>query len=127
MTCARSLTCNLRPNIDPLGGQGIDLLQQGGRMDHHAISHDAIDTRPKDARRDQRELVSNALNDDRVTGVGPPLIADDHIVLVAQQINDLTLGLVTPLKPHHTRRTHGAFSPVAQATEPVTWCGKVIQ
>ena len=86
-------------------------------MDHHAVADDAVDPRPEDPRRNQRELVGYALHDDRVTGVGPPLVSYDHVVLIAQQVDDLPLGLVSPLKPHHARRTHGACSPVVAQSD----------
>ncbi len=99
-------------HVDALRRQGFKLLQQGGRMDDHAIADDAVDPWAEDSRRNQRELVGHAFHDDRVPGVGAPLIPNDHIMLVAQQVNDLPLGLISPLKPHHARRTHGACSPV---------------
>jgi hypothetical protein len=37
-------------------------------------------------------------------------------VLVAEQVDDLPLGLVPPLKAHHARRTHGASSPLLKPT-----------
>ena len=35
-------------------------------------------------------------------GVRPALIADDDIVLIRQQVDDLALGLVAPLQSDHT-------------------------
>ena len=83
-------------------------------MDHHAVADHRVDARPEDAGRHQRKLVGHPVDDDRMPGVGPPLIAHDHVVLVAEQVDDLPLGLVAPLKPHHARRTHGESSPVYQ-------------
>jgi len=45
-----------------------------------------------------------------VSGVGAALITNHHVVLVAKKVHDLSLGFISPLKPHHARRTHGAHS-----------------
>src|SRR4051794_34193245 len=84
-------------------------------MDDDAVTDDAIHPGPKDAGWDQRQLVDHAVDDDRVTRVGPPLIAHDRVVLVAEQVNNLPLGLVSPLEPHHTGRRHEKTSPIRYA------------
>ena len=57
MTWARSLTWSRPPGSTPCFGQGVDLLEQGGGVDHHAVADDALDPRAEDAGGDQRELV----------------------------------------------------------------------
>ena len=58
--------------VDALSGQPVDLLEQGRRMDHHAVADDAVDPLAEDPGRHQRELVRHALVNDRVPRVGPP-------------------------------------------------------
>ena len=111
MTCARSLTWSRSPISTPCPASVSTSFEQGGGMDHHAVADHAVDPRPEDAGRDQRELVRHPVGDDRVPGVGPPLIAHDGVVLVAEQVDDLPLGLVSPLQAHHASRSHGATSP----------------
>jgi hypothetical protein len=41
-----------------------------------------------------------------VAGVGAALVAHDRVVLVAQQVDDLPLGLITPLQTDDTSRWH---------------------
>ncbi len=90
--------------LDPLPGQGLDLLEQGRRVDHHAVADHAVDPRPEQAGRHQRELVRDPVGDDRVAGVRPALIPHDHVVPVAEPVHDLPLGLIAPLKPHDAGR-----------------------
>ena len=101
-------------DVDPLGRQRLDLLEQSRGVDHNPIADDRVDPGTQNPGRHQRELVSHAVDDDRVPRVGPSLITHDHVVPVAQQVDDFSLGLVTPLQTHHTRRTHGRASPVYQ-------------
>src|SRR5262249_41155331 len=42
-------------------------------------------------------------------------IPDHGVVPVTEQVDDLPLGLVAPLQPHHTSRRHGARTPVKTA------------
>ncbi len=58
----------------------------------------------------QRELERLAVGDDGVPGVGPAVVADDEVELVAEQIDDLALGLVAPLQADDARTGH--FDPV---------------
>ena len=58
----------------------------------------------------ERELEGLAVDDDGVAGVGPAVVADDEVELVAEQIDDLPLGLVAPLQADHARAGH--FDPV---------------
>ena len=51
--------------------------------------------------------------DDGVAGVGPAVVADDEVVLVAEQIDDLALGLVAPLQADHARAGHCRTCPGA--------------
>src|SRR5579872_7335752 len=65
----------------------------------------------QDAGRQQRKLVSLAVEDDRVAGVIASLVADDDVVLVGEQIDDLALRLVPPLQADHRCGGH-RFGPL---------------
>ena len=93
-------------DLDAAGHQPVDLLEQAGRVEHHAAGHDALHVGAEDAAGDQRELVGLAAGDHGVAGVGPALVADDDVVLLGQQIDDLALGLVAPLQTDDTRSRH---------------------
>ena len=45
MTWARSLTWSRSPTSTPCLGQRLDLLQEGGGVDHDAVADDAVDAR----------------------------------------------------------------------------------
>ena len=78
--------------------QAVDLGQQAGGIEHHAAGDDALHLGPEDAAGHQRELEGLAVADDGMPGVGAALVADDDIVLLGQQVDDLALGLVAPLQ-----------------------------
>ena len=70
------------------------------------------DVRPQHAGRQQRQLEGLAAADDGVAGVGAAVVADDEIVLVGEQIDDLALGLVAPLQADDTGAGGGhGFAP----------------
>ena len=76
-------------------------------MDDHAVADDAVDPLAENAGGDQRELVGHPLVNDRVPRVGPSLVPHDDVVLVAEQVDNLPLRLITPLETHDARRAHG--------------------
>jgi hypothetical protein len=96
--------------VHPHAFECLDLLEQSRRVNHHAVADHAIGPRPTNPRRYQRQLVRHAVNHDGVPGIGPALVPHHHIVLIAKQIDDLPLRLVTPLQTNHTRRTHSTLS-----------------
>src|SRR5205085_10727153 len=53
------------------------------------------------------ERVGRALADDGVAGVGAAVVADDEVVAVGEEVNDLALGLVAPLEADDTGATRG--------------------
>ena len=93
-------------DCDAAGDQAVDLAQQAGRIEHHAAGHHALDLGAEDAAGDQRQLEGLAAGDHGMAGVGPALVADDDIVLLGQQIDDLALGLVAPLQTDDARGRH---------------------
>ena len=50
------------------------------------------------------ELECFAVGDDGMAGIRAPVVSDDKVELVAEEIDDLTLRLVTPLQPRNTYR-----------------------
>ena len=60
----------------------------------------------QDAGRKLRQLVGLAVKDDGMAGVVAPLIADDDVVSVGQQIDDFALGLISPLQADNRRGRH---------------------
>lgn len=60
----------------------------------------------EDAGRELRQLERLAVEDHGMAGVIAPLIADDDVVFVGQQIDDLALGLISPLQADNRRGRH---------------------
>jgi hypothetical protein len=59
-------------DLDPLPGQRLDLLQEGGGVDHDAVADHAVDPGPEDARRHRRELVRHAAATTVCPALAPP-------------------------------------------------------
>ena len=77
--------------------QALDLGQQVGRIDHHAVADVAVDAVAHHARRDQLQRGLDALDDQRVARVVAALEADDALRVVGQPVDDLALAFVAPL------------------------------
>mgnify|MGYP000511707203 CR=1 FL=1 len=75
----------------------VDLLEQRGQVDHHAVPDDRNDVRVQHAARDELQRVPLGAHHHRVTGVVATLITDDMAVLGGEQVDDLGLALVAPL------------------------------
>ena len=106
--------------IDSLCRQRIDLLEQGRGMDDHAVADDAVDPLAQNPGRHQRELVSHAVVNDRVPRVRAPLVAHDHVVLVAEQVDNLSLGLIAPLEAHDATSNPRHSAPIRTATDSLS-------
>ncbi len=52
------------------------------------------------------ELAPRVLH--RVTRIVAALVADHHVGLLAQQVDDLTLALIAPLSAHYNKNRHDA-------------------
>ncbi len=63
-----------------------------------------------DPRRDLPDLVGLARDDDRMSGVRPALVAADEIGVLSQQVDDLPLSFVAPLRADDDRCGHVAQS-----------------
>ncbi len=61
----------------------------------------------EDSRRKLSDLVRVAAEDDRVPGVRAALVTADDVRLLGEQVDDLALALVAPLRPDDHGRRHG--------------------
>ncbi len=86
--------------------QAANLLQHRLRMKDHSrgdhIDHRGVD----DSAGDQMQFVDLVTHHDRMTGIGPALVANHDIKLAGQQIHQLAFGLVAPLQTDHTQIWH---------------------
>ena len=75
----------------------VELLDEDPGIDDAARAQHAL-LAPEDPRRHVPELVRLALGDDRVAGVGAALVAADEVGMLGEQVDDLALPLVPPLR-----------------------------
>ena len=94
------LSC--RPSISP---------RTALRVDDHARPDHVDARRIQDARRDELQLVLFAARDDRVARVVAALAAHDQIGPARENIDELALALVAPLRAEDHLTWHEVFLP----------------
>jgi hypothetical protein len=93
--------------VDADGLEPVQLVQQDARVDDHAVGDHRRDVGIQDPRGDQLELERVPLGEDRVAGVVPPLVPDDQVHPVCEEVRRLALALVPPLGPDDDGGRHG--------------------
>ena len=83
----------------------VELGDQHGGVDD-ATCADRARLALDDPRRDRADLVDLVADDDRVPGVRPTLVAADEVGLSGEQVDDLALALVAPLRADDHSRRH---------------------
>ena len=84
----------------------VELLDHDPRIDD-AAGPDRRRLAGDDAGRDLADLVGLAVDDDRVPGVRPTLVAADEVGVLGEQVDDLALALVAPLRTDDHGGRHG--------------------
>ena len=100
---ARSET-KMRPvGVDPALGELVELAEEGLGLEHDAVADDAGDAAVQDARRNLAQDEVRVADDDRMAGVGAALVAHDQVGPLGEDVDELALALVPPLRPddHH--------------------------
>ena len=82
----------------PRASHAVDLVEQHRRLDHDTVADDRHHVVVEHPRRQELEGEGLTVHDDRVAGVVAALVADDHGHLLGQQIGQLPLALVSPLR-----------------------------
>ena len=91
--------------VDPARRQLVELVEQHLRVDdapgpdHRRLARD-------DAARRLPDLERLAAGHDRVARIRPALIAADDVRFLREQVDDLALALVAPLRAHDDGRRH---------------------
>ena len=105
--------------IDAARLELVELVEQHLRVDdaagadHRGLARD-------DAARRLADLERLVADDDRVPGVRPALVAADDIGLLGEQVDDLALALVAPLRPDDHGRGHGVSLRVSGTSRPAS-------
>ena len=90
--------------------EAVDLADHARRVENDAAGDDTGDVVPENPAGNERQLPGLTAGDDRVAGVGPPLVADDKVVLLGEEIDELPLRFVTPLQTDDAGAGHGRGS-----------------
>ncbi len=80
--------------------EAIEFLQHCMRIHHNARRNHGLDVALQNAGRQQAELIRHAVELHGVPGIVSALIANDEVMLFGQDIDDLALRFVAPLKPN---------------------------
>ncbi|MNL09124.1 hypothetical protein D3C87_1298730 [compost metagenome] len=107
--------------VDALGFQLVQLGDEGNRIDHRPVAHDAKGSGVEDARRHQMELVDLLADRDRVARVVAAREADDDVGGFGQQIGDLALPFIAPLGSDDGEVGHGSAFFLAWITRRGRW------
>ena len=94
-------------DLDPLGTQPLDLLDQGDRIDNHAVADHADLSFPQNAGGDQVKYILLAAIHNGVAGVVASLAADDDIDSSGQDVDDLPFAFISPLGAYKNGVGHG--------------------
>jgi hypothetical protein len=95
---------------DRLGGDAarlelVQLLEEDARVDDEPGAEHAL-LAPEDPRGHVLELVGLAVGDDGMARIGAALVAAHEIGVLGEQIDDLALALVSPLRADDDCRRH---------------------
>src|SRR5277367_3883045 len=85
-------------NIDPGRIQLLDFLEQRQRIDHQAIPNYSCLSRAQNPARYQTQHELAVPNQNRVARVMPALVTHNVVEAVGQQIDQLALAFVAPLR-----------------------------
>ena len=86
-----------RADGDALASQLGHFIEEGLRVEHHAVADHRELRGPQHAGGQQRQLVGFAVDDQSVAGIVAALEAHDDVGLLRQPVDDLALPFVAPL------------------------------
>ena len=94
--------------VDSTPFEHVDLGDQHAGVDDHTVADERGDVPVEHAARHELQRERLAVHHDGVARVVAALVADDQLHLLGNEVGELALALVTPLRPHHDRRRHVA-------------------
>ncbi len=96
----------LRPDVDADRLEAGDFVEQRGRINHHAVADNSLNTRAQNAAGDQLQYEFLAADEDGMAGIVAALIASHGIKLFREQVDDFALAFVAPLRSENYQITH---------------------
>ena len=97
MRCALPLTQESAA-VDALLVEPSSSASSTARVDHDAVADDRRDVVVEDAAGHQLQRERLTTYDNRVPGVVPALVADDDLHLLGDEVSELALALIAPLR-----------------------------
>jgi len=102
-------------HVNPGFGQGVQLHDQSGGIDHHSRPDHRMLAGTQNAARNQLKDKTAAVEDDSVAGVVATRAARDVVKGCGEIVDDLALPLVAPLRPYHDNRLHRPLAPCSNS------------
>src|ERR1700687_6175180 len=99
--------------------QGSDFLQEGQRINHHAIANDAGALGPQNAAGHELQDELFPVDDDGVSGIVAAGIASHHRKSLGEHVDNLALALIAPLRSDNDRSSASARFTSAQTETPL--------
>lgn len=93
-------------DVDSLGRKGVHLFQKSLGIKHHAVADDAYLARVQDTGGDDMQNVLLAVHNNSVPCVVSALETHHKIDSAAEQIDDLALAFIAPLRSDHGNIAH---------------------
>jgi hypothetical protein len=100
--------------VDALRCEHVELLDEHGRLDDDTVADDGRHVVVEDPAGNELQREHFAVDDDRVAGVVPALVADDQLALFGEVVGEPALALVAPLGPDDHRAGHGVLTTLWQ-------------
>jgi hypothetical protein len=88
-------------DVNAARAQRVNFLQKFFRINNYAVTNDTRLVAVEDARRNEMERVAFIAHLHGVTSIGATVVADDHIMLRGEQVNDLSFTFVPPLQSNN--------------------------
>ena len=111
----------LRRDLDAGAADALHLVDERPRIEDDAVADDRELARTHHARRQQAQLVGDAVDDERMAGIVAALEADDDIRPLRQPVDDLALAFVAPLRSDDDHIRHFVRPPLESRTVRPHW------
>src|SRR4029078_1811809 len=87
----------------------VELTDEALRIDDHALREDARDVLAEDAARHEPHDDLLVAHDERVPRIRSPAVTDDEIRALGEDVDDLPLAFVAPLRAYDHHARHGSL------------------
>src|SRR5208337_4274126 len=85
-------------NLHAVGAEGVDFLDEGKRVEHHAVADYSAATLAKHTAWNELQDKLLTVNGNCVSGIVATRIARHHLKMFGENVNDLALAFIAPLR-----------------------------